>query len=341
MKNIKKLISAALISMFAFSAVGCNMIAKTPEAIAKSPVAVVNGEKITRADLDKNPNMMSVIAQAKQQYGENYDKNQDAKDVIKTQRQQVLDNMITEKVVAQKAKELNLLPDEAKLKAEVDKQYDDVKKQQFGNDETKFQEALKQQNFTEQSLKELFLSQLRSQEMYKNVSDNLTKSVKIDDKKVQDYYNANKNQYTEKPNQIHIAHILVKTEDEAKKVKDRLDKGEDFAKVAKEVSTDPGSKDKGGDLGTVPYANSNLDPTFIAAAIALKEGTISAPVKTQFGYHIIKTIKKQEYPAKSFDSVKAEIKKQLEDKEKQNVVSQKIDEWKKAAKITKYDKNLE
>ncbi|MCH5138715.1 peptidylprolyl isomerase [Clostridiaceae bacterium UIB06] len=343
MKNIKKIVSAALISMFAFSAVGCNMIAKTPEAIAKSAVAVVNGEKITRADLDKNPNMVSVIAQVKQQYGENYEKNDDAKQVLKTQRQQVLENMITEKVVEQKAKELKLLPDEAKLKTEVDKQYSDIKKQQFGNDETKFQAALKQQGFTEQSLKELFTSQLKSQEMYKNVSDNLTKDVKVDDKKVEEYYNANKNQYTEKPNKIHIAHILVKTEDEAKKVKDRLDKGEDFAKVAKEVSTDPGSKDKGGDLGTVPYVDSGMDATFMAAAIALKEGTISAPVKTQFGYHVIKTIKKEEYPVKKFDTVKAEIKKQLEDKEKQNVVSQKMEEWKKASKIEKdkYAKNLE
>ena len=125
-----------------------------------------------------------------------------------------------------------------------------------------------------------------------------------------------------------------------KKIKQRLDKGEDFAKVAKEASTDPGSKDKGGDLGTVPYVDSGMDATFMAAAIALKEGTISAPVQTQFGYHIIKTIKKEEYPAKSFESVKAEIKKQLEDQEKQSVVSKKVEEWKKAAKITKYDENL-
>jgi len=340
-KNIKKIVSAALVSMFAFSTVGCNMIAKTPEAIAKSTVAIVNGEKITRADLDKSPNMASVIAQVKQQYGENYANNEDAKEVIKTQRQQVLDNMITEKVVEQKAKELKLLPDEAKLKTEVDNQYNEIKTKNFQNDEAKFQAALKQQNYTEQSLKELFTSQLRSQEMYKNVSDNLTKDVKIDDKKVEEYYNANKNQYTEKPNKIHIAHILVKTEEEAKKVKDRLDKGEDFAKVAKEVSTDTATKDKGGDLGTVPYVDSGMDATFMAAAIALKEGTISAPVKTQFGYHVIKCIKKEEYPVKKFDSVKAEIKKELEDKEKQSIVSKKIEEWKKAAKIEKKPKNLE
>ena len=340
MKNIKKLISAALISMVAVSTAGCNMIAKTPEAIAKSPVAVVNGEKITRGDLDSNPEMMGAIAQAKQQYGENYDKNADAMDAIKTQKQQILDNMITEKVIEQQAKQMNLLPDDSKLKTEADQKISDIKKQSFGGDENKFQQALKQQNLTEQSLKNMMLSQLMSQEVYKNISDNLTKSIKIDDKKVQDYYNANKTQFTEKPDQIHLAHILVASEDEAKKVEDRLAKGEDFAKVAKEVSTDPGSKDKGGDLGTVPYVNSGFDATFMAAAIALKEGAISAPVKTQFGYHVIKCISKQEYPVKSFDSVKEQIRKQLEDQEKQNVVSQKIDEWKKAAKITKYDNNL-
>lgn len=340
MNNIKKLVGAALITIFSFSIAGCNMIAKTPEAIANSTVAVINGEKITRGDLDKNPAMLQVLAQIKQQYGENYDKNQDAQSALKAQKQQILDNMVTEKVIYQKAKELKLAPDESKLKDEASKQISDIKKQQFGNDDKKFQDALKQQGFTESSLNDMFLSQLRSQETVTKVSDYLTKDVKIDDKQVQDYYNSNKTQFTEKPNQIHLAHVLVATQDEANKVKARLDKGEDFAKVAKEVSTDPGSKDKGGDLGTVPYVNSGMDATFMAAALALKEGTISAPVKTQFGYHIIKCIKKEEYPVKKLDAVKDQIRKQLEDDQKNKVVTQKIDEWKKAAKITKNENNL-
>lgn len=338
-KNIKKLVGAALITMFVFSAVGCNMIEKTPEAIAKSSVAVVGGEKITRSELDKSPDMIGVIAQLKQQYGENYDKNEEAKEILKTQRQQVLNNMITEKVIQQKAKEMNLLPDESKLKTEVDKKYDETKKQ-IESSGAKLEDVLKKEGFTEQTLKDFLLIQLRNQEIQKNVSDNLSKDVKIDDKKVEDYYNANKTSFTEKPNQIHLAHILVGTEDDAKKVKQRLDKGEDFAKVAKEASTDPGSKDKGGDLGTVPYVDSGFDATFMSAAIALKEGTISAPVKTQFGYHIIKAIKKEEYPVKKLDTVKDQIRKELEDKEKQTIVSQKLDEWKKAANIKQYEKNL-
>lgn len=340
MKNIKKLVGAALITMFAFSSVGCNMIAKTPEAINKSTVAVVNGEKITRGDLDKNPATMQLLAQVKQQYGENYEKNEDAKGIIKSEKEKILDKMITEKVITQKAKELKLSPDEAKLKTELDKQFGEIKKQQFGGDDKKFQEALKQQGFTEESFKSMFLSQLRSQETFKNVSDNITKDVKIDDNKAKDYYNANKMKFTEKPNKVHLAHILVKTEDEAKKVKDRLDKGEDFAKVAKEVSQDPGSKDKGGDLGFVNYVDSGLDPQFMQGALALKEGSISAPIKTQFGYHVIKSIKKEEYPTKDFDKVKDEIKKQLENEEKSKLLSQKIEEWKKASKITKNEKNF-
>lgn len=340
MKNIKKIVSAALIAMLGFSAVGCNMIAKTPEAIAKSSVAVVNGEKITRGDLDNNINMKQVLAQVKQQYGENYEKNEEAKSMLKTQRQKILDNMITEKVVEQKAKELKVLPDDSKLKDDAAKQLDDIKKQQFGNDDKKFQDFLKQQDFTVESAKALIFSQLREGQIQKNIADNVTKDIKIDDKKVQDYYNANQAQFTEKPNKIKLAHILVKTEDEAKKVKERLDKGEDFAKLAKELSQDPGSKDKGGEY-EVNYVDSGFDPTFMAAAIGQKEGAISAPVKTQFGYHIIKTIKKEEYPVKKLDTVKEQIRQQLLEQEKSKVVSQKIDEWKKAAKITKNEKNLE
>lgn len=338
MKNIKKLMCTALIAIVGLSTVGCNMIAKTPEAILKSTVAVVNGEKITRGDVDGNVNMLQVIAQVKQQYGENYEKNEEAKGILKEQRSKVLDDMITQKVIEQKAKELNILPDEAKLKTDANQQVEDVKKQ-FGNDNAKFQELLKQQNLTEEGLKNIFYTQLRSQEISKKVTENVTKDVKVDDKKAQDYYNANQYQYTEKPNKITLAHILVKTEDEAKKAKERLDKGENFAKLAKELSQDPGSKDKGGEY-SVTYANSGFDPTFMAAAIGQKEGTISAPVKTQFGYHIIKTIKKEEYPVKKFDTVKADIKQQLEEEEKNKLYSKKVDEWKKAAKIDKKENNL-
>lgn len=316
------------------------MIEKTPEAIANSTVATVNGEKITRGDLDKDPNTIQLLSQAKQQYGSDYAKNDEATSAIKTQKEQILDNMITTKVIEQKAKELKLLPDESKLKSDMDKKIDDIKKQNFKGDTSQFDAALKAQGFTEESFKTMFLAQLKTQAIETNISNYLAKSVKVTDKQIKDYYNANKDKYTEQPDKMQLAHILVKTKDEAQKVKARLDKGEDFAKVAKEVSQDTATKDKGGDLGFVNYNDSGYDAQFMAGAKALKEGAISDPVQSSFGYHIIKCIKKQEYPVKDFNKVKDDIKKQLESDQKSKLVSQKVQEWKKAASITKKEKNI-
>ncbi len=339
-KNIKKLVTTACIIVFTFSIAGCNMIEKTPEAIANSTVAVVNGEKITRGDLDKNPNTMQLISQAKQQYGEDYAKNDEAVSVIKNQKGQILDSMITMKVIEQKAKELKLLPDENKLKSEMNSQIAQIKKQQFGNNTEQFDAALKAQGFTESSFKDMYLSQLKAQQIEQKVSDSLTKNVKVTDKQIEDYYKANQDKFTEQTDKMHLAHILVKTKDEAEKVKARLDKGEDFAKVAKEVSEDTNTKSKGGDLGTISYDDSQYDAQFMAGAKALKKGAISGPVKSSFGYHIIKCIDKQEYPVKPLSKVKDQIKKQLGDNQKTKLVSQKVQEWKKAANITKKDKNI-
>ncbi|MHC6181430.1 peptidylprolyl isomerase [Clostridium sp. JNZ X4-2] len=340
MKSIKKLVTAVLMMIFTFSIAGCNMIEKTPEAISNSVVAVVNGEKITRGDLDKNPNTMQLLSQAKQQYGEDYAKNEDAVSAIKSQKEQILEDMITNKIIEQKAKELKLLPDEKKLETNMNNQIAQIKKQQFGNSTEQFDAALKAQGFTEESFKSMYLSQLKDQEIQQNVSNSLTKNVKVTDKQITDYYNANKDKYTEQTDKMHLAHILVKTKAEAVKVKARLDKGEDFAKVAKEVSQDTATKDKGGDLGTISYDDSQYDAQFMAGAKKLAKGAISDPVQSSFGYHIIKCIDKQEYPVKALSKVKDQIKKQLEDDQKSKLVSQKVQEWKKAATITKKEKNI-
>jgi peptidyl-prolyl cis-trans isomerase C len=86
---------------------------------------------------------------------------------------------------------------------------------------------------------------------------------------------------------VHCAHILVKTETEAKAVKARLDKGEKFGAVAQQVSLCPSGK-KGGDLGK--FGRGQMVKEFEKAAFELEKGATSGPVKTQFGYHIIKRL---------------------------------------------------
>jgi parvulin-like peptidyl-prolyl isomerase len=86
---------------------------------------------------------------------------------------------------------------------------------------------------------------------------------------------------------IHCAHILVKTEKEAKNIKARIDKGEKFGALARNVSLCPSAKN-GGDLGT--FTRGRMIKEFEKAAFALEKGETSDPVKTQFGYHIIKRL---------------------------------------------------
>jgi len=89
------------------------------------------------------------------------------------------------------------------------------------------------------------------------------------------------------PDKVHCAHILVKTEQEAKTVLERLNKGEKFSNVAREVSLCPSGK-RGGDLGT--FTRGKMVKEFETAAFALDKGQTSAVVRTKFGCHIIKRL---------------------------------------------------
>jgi peptidyl-prolyl cis-trans isomerase C len=107
--------------------------------------------------------------------------------------------------------------------------------------------------------------------------------------------------------EIHARHILVATEAEAKEIVERLNKGEDFATVAKEKSKDPNAE--GGDLGF--FSRGQMLKPFEDAAFAVREGEISAPVQTQFGWHIVKVEEKRTRPLPTFDQVKDQIMTQL------------------------------
>jgi peptidyl-prolyl cis-trans isomerase C len=104
--------------------------------------------------------------------------------------------------------------------------------------------------------------------------------------------------------EVHARHILVPTEDEAKAIEDELKKGADFAELAKKKSKDPGASD-GGDLGF--FTKEQMVPEFSAVAFSLEPGKISDPVKSQFGWHIIKVEEKRNRKAPDFDQVKGQI----------------------------------
>ena len=281
MKNVKKIISAALITLLATSLIGCNMIEKTPEGIAKTEVAKVYNTKITKGEVAEQ--LTGVIKELQTQYGTNYTTNNEAMTALTTQKQQVLAGLIDEKIINYKAKELKVVPTDATLNTEINKQLAEVKKS-VGTDAA-YKAALTQAGITEEQLK----ARIKPSVVQEALKAETTKNVKVTDAEVKAYYNANLSLYTTKPNTIHLAHILVKTQDEAVAIKKRLDAGENFAKLAKEKGTD-GTKATGGELGTLKFNDTTMDATFMAAAIKVPAGKVSTPVQTQYGFHLIKDI---------------------------------------------------
>src|ERR1700760_4594311 len=131
--------------------------------------------------------------------------------------------------------------------------------------------------------------------------------------------------------EVHARHILVETEDEAKAVKAELDKGADFAELAKKKSKDPGASD-GGDLGF--FTKEQMGPEFSEVAFKLEPGKISDPVKSQFGWHIIKVEEKRNRKPPEFDQVKAQIETYVTRKAQAEYVGKR----REAAKVERMDK---
>jgi peptidyl-prolyl cis-trans isomerase C len=131
--------------------------------------------------------------------------------------------------------------------------------------------------------------------------------------------------------EVHARHILVETEDEAKAIQDELKKGADFAELAKKKSKDPGASD-GGDLGF--FTKEQMVPEFSAVAFALEPGKISDPVKSQFGWHIIKVEEKRDRKPPDFAQVKAQIETYVTRKAQADYVAK----LRETAKIERLDK---
>lgn len=135
--------------------------------------------------------------------------------------------------------------------------------------------------------------------------------------------------------EVRARHILVKTEDEAKKVVERLAKGEDFAKLAAELSQDPGSAKEGGDLGY--FTKERMVKEFAEAAFSTEKGKLTPPVKTQFGYHVIKVEDNRVKPLPEFAAVKPQIERFLTQKAQQDFILKQ----RAAMKVERLDKPAE
>ncbi|NBD25566.1 peptidylprolyl isomerase [Paenibacillus glycinis] len=208
---------------------------------------------------------------------------------------QTLDNLIQDELVSQEAKKLGIVVTDQDVEAEIA-----AIKKRFPS-EADFQAALQQSGMTLDDLKKQTPTQLRIRRI-------IEPRAKVTDEEVKQYFEANHEEF-DQPEQVRASHILVSTKAEADDVMKQLKAGADFGKLAKERSEDTGSKAAGGDLGY--FGKGEMVPEFENAAFSLKVGELGGPIKSEYGYHIIKVIDHKAAEKATLEEKKAEIRERL------------------------------
>ncbi len=152
---------------------------------------------------------------------------------------------------------------------------------------------------------------------------------KITDDNMKKFFDKNKNRYSQ--DEVHAFHVLLKTEAEAKEVYGKAKGGEDFEVLAKKYSKDPSAAQNMGDLGF--FTRTRMVPAFADAAFAMEKGQISQPVKSPFGWHVIKVVDKRAGKAVSFADVKEQVKSDFQ----QESINELISSLKKSNKVTIFE----
>jgi foldase protein PrsA len=262
-------------------------------------VGTLNGEKITKANL----------------YDEMVKK-------LGTQPGQILDSYMTLKLIALEANKAKVNVTDADINTELQ----DLKiKNNFTTDD-QLNKALAQSNMTIDSLKENIKTNLQLRKI-------LEPQIPVTDAELQKYFETNKANYGTSE-QVKASHILLGTQAEADAVLAELKKGADFATLASQKSTDPGSKAKGGDLGF--FGKGVMNQQFEMAAFALKKGEMSGVVQSPNGFHIILVTDIIPAVVPTFETVKDKVKTNYIDSQ----VQTKTAAWIAKAKTDEHYSNL-
>lgn len=244
--------------------------------------AVVNDDVILLSEVEEK--MFILQAQGQLQ-------GQDSTQVAQARRE-ILDRLIEERLVVQRARSQSIEADPQEVTNRVNDAMTKVK-ERFPSLEA-FRQALAQEGISENMLRERYHTDITQEFLGQRIVGKEVRSkVQVTSDDVEHYFKENKDELPRKPMEVQLAHLLVypvspAKENAAKKrienARARIEGGEDFAAVAREVSDDP-TKTKGGELGW--FSPGDLDPDFESAVDSLAVNAVSEPVRTRFGYHLI------------------------------------------------------
>jgi len=261
-------------------------------------IVSTNGYKITKGDLDTKLEAMPVA-------------------------HQVLHSMLQQDLVFQYAKDHNITVTDADIDAKISDIKARLSDQQLAD-------ALKQQGMSQQDLRDL----MREQLIVKKAVD---QNLHVSDAQMKDYL-AKNHALLDQPRQVRARHILVSNLTTANAIEAKLKAGGDFAALAKQFSSDPGSKDKGGELGF--FTQGAMVKEFSDAAFAMKVGAISQPVHSPYGWHIIQVEEIKPAQVASLANSEQKIKDAMLGAQEQSAVPAFIDKITNSATLTVSDPNF-
>lgn len=288
-------------------------------------VAEGNGFKITRADLDQQ--IQTKLGQMGIPPGSI------PPEQLKPFEADVLDELINMEVVVTAAKKANL----SGIQEEADALFDRLS----GSfpDKADFEARLKEVGFTEKTFRDLIYRQTLIQ---KYLESRFPVEVTVEEAEAKKFYDDNP-EYWKQPENVTVQHVLVRVpenaseadvaakEKEAKAALGRVTKGEDFGKVANEVSEDPGSKDQGGQLP--PFGRGQMVPEFEKVAFETKVEGVSPVFRSPFGWHFLKVLAKKPAGTVPYEEVKDKIVRSLQEDSKAGMAQQVIADLRKEANV--------
>jgi peptidyl-prolyl cis-trans isomerase C len=324
-KHRKKFLG--IVTVLIFMSVILPALAKKRKPV-KDKVAVVNGTVITQAEFDKE--IEGYVQQHLAQTGKRLNNAQ----LLKTKKD-VLESLINNELLYQESKKKRIKID----KKAINNQLDRIKKN--FSEKGAFEKRLDEMNLTEKDLKFQIKRGLAVQQF---INQEFIQKIIVSEKEGKLYYDRNPN-YFKQPEQVRASHILIKVDplsDESKKkavrkklekIKKRLEKGEDFAALAKEFSDCP-SKKYGGDL--YYFTRGKMAKPFEKAAFSLKKEKISDIVETKFGYHLIKVTDKKSATIVAYEEIKDKIKRYIKRNKVEKEINLYVTKLKEKSKIKRF-----
>lgn len=297
--------------------------------------AVVNGEEITMQELDQfagTQNMVMTLYRQNPEFTQVLLQTEAGQDVITEFQKVKLDQLISQKLLAQEAKKREITLSEEEKTEIFNNQLEGIK-QQNNLDDTQLEEALKQQGIESiDAYRERFFQVNQESLLINKLQENVQGEVEVTEEEMKEYYDNNKSDFETKE-QVQASHILLEDKEAAEEVMTELQEGGDFAELAKEYSTGP-SADKGGELGYISR-DQNIAQEFKEAVFDLESGEMSQIVETEYGFHIIKATDKKEADVKSYEEAKEQIKQQLQNQKGQQIWDEFVRELRDEAEIEK------